>query len=296
MAAAIQGPRMPLSAWQRSRLPAQRARVYPDSTLRSVTVVAYHFWDQPSFDTELDRLEGAIYETWETCGALPTTLVVNRRTPALDRLVGVHDGRISVQPSAGLRSGDLASMSVDCNANLHRYFETEYVLIVQNDGFPLRRGLAGFVGPYDFIGAPFIRPTRRNRWLGLWPRFAVGNGGFSLRSHDFCERAAYYWARRYRHLLPHSGRYAREDAYCCVVLPMLERSFRTSMRIADWAAGRTFAYDALCDAPPGQLPFGFHGEKAFACFQNLGMLGQAPEGDPEMIRTAAAADEGRQLP
>lgn len=56
--------------------------------------------------------------------------------------------------------------------DLWRYFETDFVLIVQADGFILepRAWNPAFLG-YDYIGAP-------------WPQYnnAVGNGGFSIRS------------------------------------------------------------------------------------------------------------------
>jgi hypothetical protein len=54
--------------------------------------------------------------------------------------------------------------------HLHEYIETEYCLLVQNDGYILNGNLWNddFLS-YDFIGAPC--------WGGQ-----VGNGGFSLRS------------------------------------------------------------------------------------------------------------------
>jgi len=56
---------------------------------------------------------------------------------------------------------------------LYKYFDTDYVLICQHDGYVLH----GYCWDdafydYDYIGAPWIYEHGRN----------VGNGGFSLRS------------------------------------------------------------------------------------------------------------------
>jgi len=56
---------------------------------------------------------------------------------------------------------------------LHKYFNTEYVLVVQADGYVLngKSWLPEFL-EYDYIGAPWLYNDGKN----------VGNGGFSLRS------------------------------------------------------------------------------------------------------------------
>jgi hypothetical protein len=70
-----------------------------------------------------------------------------------------------------------------CIYDLHQCFNTDYVLIFQNDGFVLNPHLwdARFL-TYDYIGAPW--PD----YLG-WKSnvYKVGNGGFSLRSKKLCE-------------------------------------------------------------------------------------------------------------
>lgn len=56
---------------------------------------------------------------------------------------------------------------------LHKYFDTKYVLVIQHDGYVLdgNSWLDEFYD-YDYIGAPWLYSDGRN----------VGNGGFSLRS------------------------------------------------------------------------------------------------------------------
>ena len=251
-----------LMTWQLERLEGLRTMRFALSKLREVTVVVYHFWDETRMDPQFDFVESAIYETWRQCGMLKTCVVVNRTTPRIEAFAATYGSWVSLRVNPALVPGDLPSMSIDCNANLARYFDTEYVLVIQNDGFPLRPGLEAFLGTCDYVGAPFVRKTLGNRLLGLWPRFAVGNGGFSLRTKAICERAAYYWANRY-HRMPRDSRFAREDAFYCFVLPFLEPGFRKAVRFAKWEEAARFSYDSLYGEGVGALPFGFHGKGAF---------------------------------
>lgn len=251
-----------LIAWQRQRLETLRGEDFGPPRFEKVTALVYHFWDEARFDAQFGLVESAIYETWRQCGRMKTCVVANMSTPRLEAFAAAHGGLVSLRLSPALVPGSVSSMSVDCNANLHRYFDTEYVLVIQNDGFPLRPGLEAFVGTCDYIGAPFVRKTRLNRLLGLWPRFAVGNGGFSLRSKRICELASFYWGKRYRRI-PAESRFAREDAFYCFVLPFLEPAFRKAVRIASWEEAVRFSYDSLYGEGVDALPFGFHGKGAF---------------------------------
>lgn len=251
-----------LATWQLARLEERRARDYAPTCFPQVTALAYHFWDDARFDRQFDFVESAIYETWRRCGKLKTCLVVNKTTPRIEAFAERHGNEVEVRVNSALVPGNLVSMSLDCNAQLHRYFDTEYVLIIQNDGFPLREGLGAFLGICDYVGAPFVRKTVCNRLFGLWPRFAVGNGGFSLRTKNICEQASYYWKKRY-HRLPQDSRFVQEDVYYCFVLPLLEPAFRKQMRFAPVDVAERFSYDRLYGEGVAALPFGFHGNGAF---------------------------------
>lgn len=251
-----------LSCWQRDRLPYLRQVEYVSAVTDQVTIVAYHFWDESRVDAQFDYLECAILESWRHCGRLKTHLVVNRVTPLLEAFAERHSPLVSLSVNDALIPGQINTMSVDCNSNLHRYFDTEYVLVVQNDGFPLRTGLTDFVGRYDYIGAPYVRRIVLNRALGLWPRFAVGNGGFSLRSKKICERASYYWRRRFR-WMPTTSRFVNEDVFYCFALPVFCPEVRRSIVYASIGEASRFSYDHLTGEGVGTLPFGFHGQAAF---------------------------------
>ena len=61
-----------------------------------------------------------------------------------------------------------------CIKELYKYFDTDYVLLVQHDGWVIcGDSWEDEFYEYDFIGAPWLYPDNRN----------VGNGGVSLRSY-----------------------------------------------------------------------------------------------------------------
>jgi hypothetical protein len=262
---------MDLTTWQLARLERLRNLVFSPARRGSVTVVIYHFWELDQFDRQFDAVECAIYETWLHCGLLKTCLVMNRMTPRVEQFLDRHGNAVGYQLNTALIPGDIPSMSADCNANLHRYFDTDEVLVIQNDGYPLRAGLEEFTGRYDYVGAPFLRRTRLNQITGLWPRFAVGNGGFSLRSKRICEMASFYWTKRYRRF-PRDWRLLREDAFYCVLLPLLEKKYRRNIRIAPLDIACRFSHDRLYGDVGAELPFGFHGARAFQNLVDSGLL------------------------
>ena len=65
---------------------------------------------------------------------------------------------------------------------LYKYFDTDYVLVVQADGYVLngKSWLPEFLN-YDYIGAPWLYSDGKN----------VGNGGFSIRSKKLQEALAF---------------------------------------------------------------------------------------------------------
>lgn len=222
-----------------------------------VTVLTYSFPKPGDEFCAFGRVAHALTETWRHCGNLPTVVVADRRFAALDDFSVKHPS-VQVQLEPALVPGDIQSMSDDCNSRLADRFNTEYVLIVQDDGYPLRSGLEEFVGRYDFIGAPYVRDI----WwknaicglLGCW----VQNGGFSLRSKRICKAASEYWRRDYAVRL-RGSRDAAEDLFYTKVLPLQEFSYRRRFRLATNRESLRFAYDAAVPVEmPDICPFGFH--------------------------------------
>lgn len=253
---------MDLIEWQKMRLATFHAGKVDYAAGRpDVTVLAYHFWREDGYDEAFARVECAIRETWLHCGQMKTVVVTNRVGTSLARFAADFPC-VDMQVETTLEPGRIYTMSVDCNAKLHMRFSTPYVLVVQNDGFPLRPGLDDFVGKWDFIGAPYVRDIWWKRLVAKVLNYHVMNGGFSLRSHEICERAAFYWERRYRSLPDCTA--VSEDLFYTQTLILRERAYRRAAHLPDGRAALAFSWDAIVPiARPKALPFGFHGYRAF---------------------------------
>jgi len=91
--------------------------------------------------------------------------------------------------------GSVEEYSRFCIEDLYKYIDTDFVLLVQYDGFILNpdKWSDEFLG-YDYIGAPWL--------VGNWSvrdfdfpkemlgKLMVGNGGFSIRSRKLLETSA----------------------------------------------------------------------------------------------------------
>lgn len=260
-----------LREWQRRMAESLRREAASPPCRRDVTAVIHWFWDDERFDSEWFTASVAVGMTRRHCGAIPVVLVANRITPTVEASCAEQGVRLVVEP--GLKPG-LPGLNVEYIANLHRRFDTRFALVIQNDGFPLRPGLDEFVGPYDYIGAPW--DLDGDDWIArlLFRRHGeVGNGGFSLRSRALCERAAWYYRRGYKRI-PFCYLVV-DDIFLCRVLPSFERRYRRDTVFApvDVAARFSLERDARRYRASGAPPFGFHGRPAFAQLAADGHVG-----------------------
>lgn len=228
----------------------------------TVTVLAYFFRDAASYEAKFVHLAGAILETWRHCGRMRTVVVTNRIGDALARFAARYPW-VEVQIEPSLVPGDIDSMSRDCDARLYARFTTPYVLIVQDDGFPLREGLDEFVAmDYDFIGAPFCRDLWWTRRLTRLLRFAPMNGGFSLRSRHCCRVVADYWRRFYANL-PFNSNFI-EDNFYTNYLPRRHLGAWLRLRPCPCDIAARFSHDGSFPLNVRRgLPLGFHNARAF---------------------------------
>lgn len=224
-----------------------------------VTVLAYYFRSREDDASGFPPLAHAIRETWRHCGLLKTVIVVNENLPSVGAFA-VENANVEVQLEPSLVPGDIQSMSDDCNGKLYSRFSTPYVLVVQDDGYPLRHGLEEFVGKYDFIGAPYIRDVWWKNVICSFFGYWVQNGGFSLRSRRICQEAARLWNDKYSKILVGKPQ-ASEDLYYTQFLPLHNRAYRRTFRLATNRESLRFSWDALVPIPkPALQPFGFHRE------------------------------------
>ena len=257
--------RAEMEAFARANLPRLRARAVPPCRHPGVTLLMYCF---PGEGQPFAPFEFALRQTWDVLGALPTVVVTHRAGTVPEPFARAHALDVQIEPR--LRPGDVASMSLDCIARLHRRFRTPHVLIVQEDGWPMRDELDAFLR-WDFVGAPSVHPGWRARVadaLGL----TVLNGGFSLRSRRACRLAAALWR-----LWP--GR----------TPPPEDRFFarlRHFLRFPSAAVARGFAedcLDGLLPPEPDANPMGFHRASTFAAL----FAPQSPLTVVSVVRDAA---------
>lgn len=225
---------------------------------RDVTILAYHFWGVDGYEDAFAKIERAFHETWRHCGRLKSVLVVNEVRSCVERFAAANPN-IEVQMEPSLIPGRIFTMSADMNSRLYERFSTPYVLIIQSDGYPLRRGLGDFVGRYDFIGAPYVGLSWWKQTLANCANYHMQNGGFSLRSRAICEAAARLWNSKYHSL--GDCMESSEDIFYTATLIRKEPQYRKTFRLATTAESLAFSWDAKMPIPaPGALPFGFHGD------------------------------------
>ncbi len=121
---------------------------------------------------------------------------------------------------------------------LYKYITTQYVLIIQNDGYVLS-GKCWDVGfrRYDYIGAKWLFPDKKRN---------VGNGGFSLRTKkllDILGKDNFIQVTE-----------AEDDAICRLYGPYMEQKY--GIRFAPERIADKFSFE-LNEAT--QPTFGFHG-------------------------------------
>ena len=256
---------MTLIDWRNRRLPHLRNDVFEPSAL-PVTVLIYHFWPDAIADERFSETEFAILQTWHCCGYLPVSIVCAKPCAALLAFAQKYD-KITIWTSPGLIPGSVESMSYDCNGRLADYFQTKYVLVIQNDGFPLQKGLEAFLEKHNYWGAPL---TRKTHWLILdkFVRCTAGNGGFSLRTRELCLEANRHWKKLERHIKTYYWK--RDDIFYCLTLRLLSWRYFRLASLPSYQEALRFSYDKLVDIPPPtKLPFGFHGAPSFEILWKL---------------------------
>lgn len=229
-----------------------------------VTALIYFFWPQDVAPQVWPEFAGAILETWRNCGRLKTVIVVDRMHACVESFAGRFPN-VVIQEESGLVPGDITTMSRDCNARLWKRFDTEYVLVIQNDGFPLRPGLKEFVDMrYDFIGSPHCRPLFIPDLLTRILRYCPTCGGFSMRSRRICWLGARLWAERGYENRPWVDTEMAEDYFFTRTLPRSGLRYWLARNQAPSKVSDRFSFGGLFDFVQKDMPFGFHTANGFA--------------------------------
>lgn len=237
------------------------AQTFAPPVTDAVTALIYYFRRPNEIDATFPLTAAALTETWRHCGLLKTVIVTDQLSAPVRDFADRY-ANVEVQVESDLVPGDIDTLSRDCNGKLYSRFNTDFVLTVQDDGFPLCAGLTKFVKKYDFIGAATAcRNSFRGNLLCSLLHYNPSNGGFSLRSKRCCELAANYWNRIYAHR-PFNF-FSIEDNFLTRFLPARHFLFNRCVRIAPPKVAYSFSYEACPLANPTTLPFGFHGAESF---------------------------------
>lgn len=243
-----------LNQWQKQNLPILKNLPTPSAKTTDVTAIAHWFWNDERFESDFFSIEFSLRITRHFAGDLPIVFVVNKASRLVEELAGELHLKVIVDKT--LTNG-LKSLNHEYIVNLHNYFNTEYCLTIQNDGFPIRQGLEFFTGKADYIGAPW--PANGDDWITrilLRPDTRVGNGGFSLRSHKICEAASLLYQKKYK-IIPFCY-LTVDDIFYCRVLSTYEKAFKEQMIFADVDLASNFSvekditsFNALTGPPLG---------------------------------------------
>ena len=252
-----------LRQWQDKRLSEYgETPSFSKIGLDNVTVLCYFYRSEDQIEKSFKYTKCAIFETWHHCGMMKTVLVVNRMHAQVQRFAEQYSPWVYIEVESDLCPGDLDAMSTDCNSKLYSRFSTPYVLIVQDDGFPVRAGLEYFIGKADYFGSPFRRRTWKGMLANFLFRHCPANGGFSLRTRRICELASKYWNQFYKHEKFTDEQV--EDIFYTDTLPRRFLKYRLSTKIANPALASQFSYDGCVPENITDSPFGFHSARAFA--------------------------------
>jgi predicted nucleotidyltransferase len=134
-----------------------------------------------------------------------------------------------------------------CINDLYKYVDTDYVLLVQYDGFVLNpESWDDEYLKYDYIGAPLSGISwRQNNQLP----YVVGNGGFCLRSKKFLEKSHQLFTDG------HIANFHPEDVALCVWYRDLFEKDDLKFAPPELAMG----FSVQEDYGSYDKPFGFHG-------------------------------------
>lgn len=148
----------------------------------------------------------------------------------------------------------LEDYSIFCLRNLINYVMTDYVLLIQWDGFILNpKSWSNLFTKYDYLGSPWVVKDWAINDFGfpesLRGQRIVGNGGFCLRSHNFLKISS---------SLYNAGKIIRTHPEDIAISVWYRNLFISEgINFAPVELARLFAFEGADDKYSTQ--FGFHG-------------------------------------
>lgn len=134
---------------------------------------------------------------------------------------------------------------------LHRYIDTDYIILVHSDGFVVNpeSWKSSFL-EYDYIGAPWALPTDNSYLDANGEIIRVGNS-VSLRSKKILELPSTLnipWE-------PPNGFYHEDGFLCCNVRHILQAH---GIKYAPLEVAKYFSHESMIPEVQGIRPFAFH--------------------------------------
>jgi len=144
--------------------------------------------------------------------------------------------------------------------NLHKFIDTEFCLIIQDDGFVVNaKSWRDEFYNYDYIGAPWPLPKDNFSFLDDKKNLVrVGNGGFSLRSKKILSLATELnlpWQAYY-------GYHNEDGFFCCHNKSVYEDN---GCVYAPIDVAKYFSHEIAIPEIANIAPFGFHGKHSNYC-------------------------------
>lgn len=191
---------------------------------------------------------------------------VERLQKALDiSCVGIDFGQVKLLTS--LPTNDSRKVAIPyidsiekysefCIKDLYKYVDTDFVLLVQYDGFVLNADSWNndFLN-YDYIGAPWAVGTWETDHFpkDLYGTKVVGNGGFSLRSKKFLQTSSQLAKENV------ITKYQPEDVALCVWYK--KELEECGIKFSPVHVAEKFSFEGEPDQGQWTDQFGFHGLK-----------------------------------
>jgi hypothetical protein len=206
---------------------------------------------------------------------LPTVTLVSVSSVKIDRVIkalnystkGIDFGEVLLITDKDVNPDGIKTIKIeplDYNGyshfiiyELHKYINTEHVLIIQDDGFVVNpyKWSDEFL-KYDYIGAPFPLPNP-NDTISYRDPFGnlmrVGNGGFSLRSKRILELSTELdleWKEYF-------GYWHEDGFFSCHNKHRYEEN---GCEYAPIEVASKFSHEKQIKETVGIIPFGFHGK------------------------------------
>ena len=199
-----------------------------------------------------------------------TSINIERSIKALNySMLGINFKNVKLFTNIDIKNDNIETVKIDkldyigyskfIVYDLYKYIDTDYALIIQDDGFVVNPNKwDNEFMKYDYIGAPFPIPSLDDNISYRDPfgnLIRVGNGGFSLRSKKILSLATELnleWKSYFG--------YYNEDGFYCVHNKHTYEENGCVYAPVEIAA--RFSHENQTSETTGIEPFGFHGKRS----------------------------------